>query len=101
MAGGPGLDFLDAKLNEHLNRPADTFYDNDDGSVIGLMFELFAKTGTSTWVCDLLLYDSTVLTIFEQHRSDVDWFLIYLLTEVAAAPHHRKSGFSNTSLSAY
>lgn len=51
MAGGPGLDFLDAKLKEHLSRPADTFYDNDDSSVIGLMFELFAKTGTSTWVC--------------------------------------------------
>lgn len=50
MAPGPGLDFLDVDLENHLSRPKDAFFDNEDSSVIGLMFELFSKTGTSTWV---------------------------------------------------
>ena len=50
MAARPGVDFLDKNLMKHLERPNDVFYDDEDASAIGLMFELFAKTGTSTWV---------------------------------------------------
>jgi hypothetical protein len=50
MAPMPGLDFLDADLDQHLDAPKEAFFDNEHASVIGLMFELFSKTGTATWV---------------------------------------------------
>jgi len=43
MAPGPGVDFLDVHLEKHLDRPKDAFFDNEDCSAIGLMFELFPK----------------------------------------------------------
>jgi hypothetical protein len=75
MAPAPGLDYLDVDLQEHLDRPRAAFFDNEHASVIGLMFELFAKSGTSTW-----------------HKKSVDWFMVYLLTEVAASPHNVRQG---------
>jgi hypothetical protein len=50
MAPMPGLDFQDADLDQHLDAPKEAFFDNEHASVIGLMFELFSKTGTATWV---------------------------------------------------
>ena len=50
MAPGYGVDFLDKDLDKHLDRPREAFFDNEDSSVLGLMFEIFSKMGTSTWV---------------------------------------------------
>jgi hypothetical protein len=47
---GPAHDYLDADLVQHLKIPKEAFYDHEHSSVVGLMQEIFAKTGTSTWV---------------------------------------------------
>lgn len=55
--------------------------DNHDASVMGLLFKLFQKTGSSTW-----------------HRRTVDWLLVYIMTEVAVTPHNIRQGRSAISL---
>jgi len=50
MAPCEGVDYLDRNMKEYLGIPRKGFFDNENVSVIGLMFELFSKTGTSTWV---------------------------------------------------
>jgi len=75
MAPMPGLDFQDADLDQHLDAPKEAFFDNEHASVVGLMFELFSKTGTATW-----------------YKKSVEYFMAYLITEIAATPNHIRQG---------
>jgi hypothetical protein len=50
MATSLGVDYLDRNIKDHLDIPKKCFFDREDSSSIGLMFELFSQTGTSTWV---------------------------------------------------
>lgn len=70
-----GVNYLDKNFSRHLAEPIDAMFDNDDASAIGHVFQAFADQGTSTW-----------------HRRTVEWFLVYLLTEVGVTPHNLRQG---------
>ena len=80
-----GVNYLDKNFHRHLSEPIDAMFDNDDASAVGHAFQAFADNGTSTW-----------------HRRTVEWFLVYLLTEVGVTPHPVRQGFNAPSFeSAY
>lgn len=76
-----GVNYLDKNFGRHLSEPTDAMFDNDDASAVGHVFQAFAAKGTSTW-----------------HRKSVEWFLVYLLTEIGVTPHSIRQGFNAPSL---
>ena len=76
-----GINYLDKNFSTYLAEPVDAMFDNDDASAIGHAFQAFAESGTSTW-----------------HRRTVEWFLIYLVTEVGITPHPMRQGFNAPTL---
>ncbi|CAF9933208.1 hypothetical protein IMSHALPRED_009091 [Imshaugia aleurites] len=80
-----GINYLDKNFNRHLSEPLDALFDNDDASAVGHVFQAFADQGTNTW-----------------HRKTVEWFLVYLITEVGVTPHNFRQGCNAPSFeSAY
>ena len=80
-----GVNYLDKNFNRHLSEPIDALFDNDDASAVGHVFQAFANQGTNTW-----------------HRKTVEWFLVYLITEVGVTPHNFRQGCNAPSFeSAY
>lgn len=75
-----GVNYLDKNFSRHLSEPIDAMFDNDDASAVGHAFQAFADQGTTTW-----------------HRKTVEWFLVYLLTEVGVTPHPVRQGFNAPS----
>ena len=76
-----GINYLDKNFSKYLSEPIDAMFDNDDASAIGHAFQAFADSGTSTW-----------------HRKTVEWFLVYLITEVGVTPHPFRQGFNAPTL---
>lgn len=70
-----GVNYLDKNFQRHIREPLDAIFDNDDASAVGHVFQAFADQGTNTW-----------------HRRTVEWFLIYLLTEIGMTPHNLRQG---------
>ena len=70
-----GVNYLDKNFSRHLSDPLDAMFDNDDASAIGHAFQAFAENGTNSW-----------------HRKTVEWFLVYLLTEIGTTPHNFRQG---------
>ena len=80
-----GINYLDKNFKRHLSEPLDALFDNDDASAVGHVFQAFAEQGTKTW-----------------HRKTVEWFLVYLITEVGVTPHNFRQGCNAPSFeSAY
>jgi hypothetical protein len=85
MSSASGVNYLDKNLGEYLNYSKDGRIESEEASVIGFLLKRFAKSGTRTW-----------------HQPTVEWFLVYLLTELAATPHTIRQGRNASSLiSAY
>ncbi|KAL9125665.1 MAG: hypothetical protein Q9217_005160 [Psora testacea] len=76
-----GINYLDKNFSKYLAEPIDAMFDNDDASALGHAYQAFARSGTSTW-----------------HRRTVEWFLIYLLTEVGVTPHPIRQGHNAPTL---
>ena len=76
-----GVNYLDKNLSRHLSEPLDTVFYNDNASAVGHVFQAFAEHGSATW-----------------HRRTVEWFLVYLLTEVGCTPHNIRQGGNAPSL---
>ena len=70
-----GVNYLDKDFDRHLSEPMDALFDNDASSAVGHVFQAFADQGTKTW-----------------HRKTVEWFLVYLITEVGVTPHNFRQG---------
>ncbi|KAI9771406.1 MAG: hypothetical protein M1839_002796 [Geoglossum umbratile] len=81
LSAAVGIDYLDKDFPEYLEDPIQCILENDDASAIGRAFQAFAETGTSTW-----------------HRKTVDWFLVYLITEVGVTPHTYRQGHNAVSV---
>lgn len=80
-----GVNYLDKNFDRHLSEPIDALFDNDDASAVACVYRAFADQGTNTW-----------------HRKTVEWFLVYLITEVGVTPHNIRQGFNAPSFeSAY
>jgi hypothetical protein len=85
MSSDNGVHYLDKNLEEYLNYPRDRRVESEEGSALGFMWKRFSKSGTHTW-----------------HQPTVEWFVVYLLTELAATPHTVRQGRNAVSLiSAY
>lgn len=97
MCADTGVDYIDKNLEKRLKRPGDAIFQDEEGSLIGHMLSRFSRTGSSTWVCFL---DNCSLPrlINYQYKRDVNWFLLYLLTEVVAKPHNIRQGCNAPSL---
>ncbi|KAI9794126.1 MAG: hypothetical protein M1833_000438 [Piccolia ochrophora] len=72
-----GVNYLDRKLSQYLQEPPECRFDNTDASALGNTWDVFSKDGTASW-----------------HRQSVEWFLVYLVTEVVATPHAISQGFN-------
>jgi hypothetical protein len=80
-----GINYLDKNFRKYLEEPVEHILDNDDSSALSHMFQVFSETGTSTW-----------------HKKTVEWFLVYLITEIGATPHAvRKAHSAVTMVAAY
>lgn len=75
MSSMRGVNYIDKDLSSHLQEPAECLFYNDHASVLGQIWKLFSKTGTSSW-----------------HTASVEWFLVYLMTEVVCTPHTEAQG---------
>jgi hypothetical protein len=85
MSPDLGVDYLDKDLGAYLDYPSDRRLESEEASVLGFMWKRFRKSGTHTW-----------------HKPTLEWFLVYLLTELAATPHTIRQGRNTVSLiSAY
>ena len=80
-----GINYLDKDFKRHLAEPIDAIFYNEDASAVGHIYQAFANQGTSNW-----------------HRRTVEWFLVYLLTEIGVTPHNLRQGCNAPSFeSAY
>ncbi|KAI9774155.1 MAG: hypothetical protein M1840_005248 [Geoglossum simile] len=81
LSAAAGVDFLDVNFSKYIDNPIDCVFDNEDASALGLMLQLFEGSGTATW-----------------HRKTVEWFLVYLITELAVTPHNIRQGCNAVSI---
>ncbi|KAF2398200.1 hypothetical protein EJ06DRAFT_127188 [Trichodelitschia bisporula] len=85
MSSMSGVDFLDKDLDTYLRYSKKGREDSEDASVVGYIFKRFEHSGTRFWPA-----------------KTVEWFLVYLLTEMAVTPHTIRQGRNAVSLiSAY
>lgn len=72
-----GVNYLDKNFSRYIQEPVDSLFDNCNASALANVFSTWAEDGTKFW-----------------GRKTVEWFLIYLITEVCATPHSIRSGHS-------
>ncbi|KAL9603603.1 MAG: hypothetical protein Q9219_001106 [cf. Caloplaca sp. 3 TL-2023] len=81
MSPMAGVNYLDKKLLQHLSEPIHAIFGNENAFAPGNVFSAFADQGTNTW-----------------HRRTVEWFLVYLITEVGVTPHAQRQGYNAPEL---
>ena len=72
-----GVNYLDKNFSRYIQEPVDSLFDNCNASALANVFSTWAEGGTKFW-----------------GRKTVEWFLIYLITEVCVTPHSIRSGHS-------
>ena len=81
MSAAGGVDYLNRDLHAHLEEPRDMLFEEEDVTVVGHLRRAFESTGTKTW-----------------SKNTVEWFLIYLITELGGTPHTVRAGHSVVSV---
>jgi len=81
MSSNTGIHYLDKNLHDYLEFSIQGREDCEDASVLGYLFKRFEKNGTRYWP-----------------RKTVEWFLVYLLTELVVTPHTLRQGNNVMSL---
>ncbi|KAI0875958.1 hypothetical protein GGS24DRAFT_488982 [Hypoxylon argillaceum] len=81
MSSAAGVDYLNSNLPYYLQMSQHELHQENFASAIAQVYREFSETGTSTW-----------------HRKTVEWFLVYLMTEVGSTPHTIRQGYSVPSL---
>src|SRR6187551_1240546 len=81
MSPAAGVDYLNTNLSHYLAMSRDDLCQEHFASAVAQVFLEFSESGTRTW-----------------YRKNVEWFLVYLITEVAATPHNIRQGYSVPSL---
>jgi hypothetical protein len=72
-----GVNYLDKNLSKYIRKPVGSLLHYDKASALAAVFKQFAETGTLTW-----------------GKKTVDWFLIFLITELCSTPHSMRDGHS-------
>ncbi|KAI3317618.1 hypothetical protein HD806DRAFT_514603 [Xylariaceae sp. AK1471] len=81
MSSAAGVDYLNSNLPYYLQMSQHELHQENSASAIAQVYREFSETGTSAW-----------------HRKTVEWFLVYLMTEVGSTPHTIRQGYSVPSL---
>jgi hypothetical protein len=81
MSPASGVDYINANLPQYLEMSRDSLCQEHFASATAQIYNEFSETGTKTWA-----------------RKNVEWFLVYLITEVGATPHNIRQGYSAPSL---
>ncbi|KAI0023918.1 hypothetical protein F4780DRAFT_684919 [Xylariomycetidae sp. FL0641] len=81
LSPAAGVDYLNTNLPHYLRMSQTELSQDNFASAIGEVYREFAESGTNTWF-----------------RKTVEWFMIYLITEVGATPHNIRQGYSVPSL---
>lgn len=81
MSPAAGVDYLNSNLQYYLQISQEELAQDNFASAIAQVWREFSETGTQTW-----------------YRQDVEWFLVYLITEVGTTPHSIRQGHSIPSL---
>lgn len=81
MSPAAGVDYLNLNLPYYLELSRSDLTEENFASATAQIFREFSETGTDTW-----------------YRKNTEWFLVYLITEVAATPHNIRQGYSVPSL---
>ncbi|KAI9844689.1 MAG: hypothetical protein M1837_005431 [Sclerophora amabilis] len=76
-----GVNYLDKDFAEKVKEPPECRIDDESVSALARVWQIFEKTGTSTWPSET-----------------VEWFLVYLMTEISVTPHAVSQGFNAPSL---
>jgi len=77
MAPPMGVNYLDKNYSKYVQKPMESLLDFPHASVIARVYENWAVGGTKYW-----------------GKKTVEWFLIYLMTEIACTPHAIQSGYA-------
>ena len=76
-----GVNYVDKDLAEKLKEPPQCRIFDESVSALARVWQVFEKTGTSTWPSET-----------------VEWFLVYLITEVSITSHTISQGYNAPSL---
>ncbi|KAI9715407.1 MAG: hypothetical protein M1828_000867 [Chrysothrix sp. TS-e1954] len=81
MSPAKRVNYINRDIKEYLEHSGEAILENRDASVIAQLMKNFERTGTKNW-----------------HKKTVEWFMVYLLTEVGATPHTDLHGRSATAI---
>ena len=81
MSAAGGVDYLNRDLQTYLEEPRDSLFQEEEATVIAHALTAFEKTGTQTW-----------------SKATVEWFLVYLATELGATPHNLRQGHNAVAI---
>lgn len=81
MSSDTGIHYLDKNLPNYLTFSTEGREDCEDASVFAFLFKRFERSGTRYWP-----------------KKTVDWFMVYLLTEIVVTPHTLRQGNNTASL---
>ena len=76
-----GVNYIDKDLAKYLKEPPKGQFENADISVLSNIRRTFSADGTDQW-----------------HHNTVEWFMVFLITEIAATPHTLSQGYNAPSL---
>ena len=76
-----GVNYLDKELSNHLREPPECLFGNPDASALGQVWKAFSSSGTKGW-----------------YKATVEWFLVYLMTEIICTLHSISQGHNAPTL---
>ena len=81
MSAAKGIDYVTRDLPIYLDDSPETTCNNPSASALAHLRTHFETTGTQMW-----------------HKSTVEYFLVFLLTELAVTPHNGREGYNAISV---
>lgn len=81
MTAATGIDLLHRDFRHHIMQPMRSRMQDPEASVVGSQMRALEKHGADKW-----------------YQLTVEYFLIYLVTEIGNTPHNMLSGHSTSSL---
>tara|TARA_R110002003_G_scaffold589_12_gene20656 strand:+ start:17015 stop:17308 length:294 start_codon:yes stop_codon:yes gene_type:complete len=81
MSPAAGVDYLNMNMQHYLHMKPDELHRDNFASAVAQIYREFSESGTSLWF-----------------RKTVEWFLVYLTTELGTTPHNVRQGYSVPSI---
>ena len=81
MSAAKGIDYVTRDLAMYLDNSPETICNNPSASALAHLRTHFEATGTQMW-----------------HKRTVEYFLVFMLTELALTPHNGREGYNAISV---